>query len=68
MQIIYEELETFSLEGKSLFELKDYLNKIKFNYTDKNELQKIQWEIDTFAYNGYGKYKNSGDQYPEGNP
>lgn len=62
MEEIYNELENLSLISKSTFELRDYLNKIKFDFIDKNRLKEakiIQWEIDTFLFN-INKNKLSG--------
>jgi len=62
MDEIYEKLENISLTSKSTFEVRDYLNKIKFDLIEKNRLSEaemLQWETDTFLFN-INKNKLSG--------
>lgn len=62
MDEIYEKLENISLTSKSTFEIRDYLNKIKFDLIEKNKLleaEMLQWETDTFLFN-INKNKLSG--------
>lgn len=54
MNEIYEKLENISLTSKSTFQVRDYLNKIKFDLIEKNKLSEaemLQWETDTFLFN-----------------